>query len=63
MRVPFGGSIIVDMKKIIKRLDKVWLAGFIPLTIVGYLLSGLTPLGVASLTLGAAYLAWQIYDA
>ena len=51
------------MKEIIKKLDKKWLAVYVPLAVAGYALSGLTTLGKISLALGAVYLGWQVYDA
>ena len=55
-------SILADMRRIFKRLDKKHLAAFVPLTVLAYAFGGVTPMFLLSVVVGVGYIAWQISE-
>lgn len=53
-------SIVPVMKKIFKKINKEFLAGFIPLSALSLYFGGLRPAVILSIALGGAYLVWQV---
>lgn len=48
------------MRKFFKRINKTFLAGFIPLSAASLYLSDGSALAIFSVMFGAAYLVWQV---
>ena len=48
------------MKKIFKKLNKEFLAGFVPLSAISLYYNGLKPAVIFSIALGGAYIIWQV---
>lgn len=53
-------TILTVMEKIFKKLNKKFLAGFIPLSAISLYFSGVKPAVIFSIALGLVYIAWQI---
>ncbi len=53
-------SILIAMKKIFKKLNKEFLLGFIPLSVLSIYYGGIKTTTILSTLLGVAYIVWQV---